>query len=280
MPRRQAEELDSPTRRLDRGSHRRRHRAGDRRRRFAGRQAARRRGGRRSMTRPGWPGRQGTLRNPPRVGALDAARAGRRRPGSAATLHARDARRAGPRAGPRRSPLASQGTPRRRTLRRPAAVFPFRTSRASPSGSPSCSPPVARSRKSIASSTSSRACGPTRCGRWPTLRSSSSAAGSTSAAANSSPSRADNCSSISTRRAGVSGRRRDRGGRHDSLSPPRPTRHADAVDRFGTDDLRSLADDFEQSGERDRAIEVYRSILMSGDFTAEDHFSLAELLYR
>ena len=49
---------------------------------------------------------------------------------------------------------------------------------------------------------------------------------------------------------------------------------------FGTDDLRSLADDFEQSGEPDRAIEVYRSILMSGDFTAEDHFSLAELLYR
>jgi tetratricopeptide (TPR) repeat protein len=54
----------------------------------------------------------------------------------------------------------------------------------------------------------------------------------------------------------------------------------DAFDRFGTDDLRSLADDFEQSGEVDRAIEVYRSILMSGDFTAEDHFSLAELLYR
>jgi DNA-binding transcriptional MerR regulator len=49
---------------------------------------------------------------------------------------------------------------------------------------------------------------------------------------------------------------------------------------FGTDDLRSLADDFEQSGESDRAIEVYRSILMSGDFTAEDHFSLADLLYR
>lgn len=51
-------------------------------------------------------------------------------------------------------------------------------------------------------------------------------------------------------------------------------------DPFGTDDLRSLADDFEQSGQPDRAIEIYRSILMSGDFTAEDHFSLAELLYR
>lgn len=52
------------------------------------------------------------------------------------------------------------------------------------------------------------------------------------------------------------------------------------ADSFATDDLRSLADDFEQNGEVDRAIEVYRSILMSGDFTAEDHFSLAELLYR
>jgi DNA-binding transcriptional MerR regulator/Flp pilus assembly protein TadD len=53
-----------------------------------------------------------------------------------------------------------------------------------------------------------------------------------------------------------------------------------AVESFAVDDLRSLADDFEQDGEVDRAIEVYRSILMSGDFTAEDHFSLAELLYR
>ena len=53
-----------------------------------------------------------------------------------------------------------------------------------------------------------------------------------------------------------------------------------ALDSYATDDLRSLADDFEQGGEVDRAIEVYRSILMSGDFTAEDHFSLAELLYR
>lgn len=51
-------------------------------------------------------------------------------------------------------------------------------------------------------------------------------------------------------------------------------------DASATDDLRSLADDFEQSGETERAIEVYRSILMSGDFNADDHFSLAELLYR
>ncbi len=55
---------------------------------------------------------------------------------------------------------------------------------------------------------------------------------------------------------------------------------ADASTSPATDDLRSLADDFEQSGEAERAIEVYRSILMSGDFSAEDHFSLAELLYR
>lgn len=47
-----------------------------------------------------------------------------------------------------------------------------------------------------------------------------------------------------------------------------------------TEELRSLADEFEQSGETERAIEVYRSILLSGDFNAEDHFSLAELLYR
>jgi tetratricopeptide (TPR) repeat protein len=55
---------------------------------------------------------------------------------------------------------------------------------------------------------------------------------------------------------------------------------ADDSASLATDDLRSLADDFEQAGEADRAIEVYRSILMSGDFSAEDHFSLAELLYR
>jgi tetratricopeptide (TPR) repeat protein len=61
---------------------------------------------------------------------------------------------------------------------------------------------------------------------------------------------------------------------------PFAARPSAPVDPFGADDLRSLADDFEQSGETDRAIEVYRSILMSGDFTAEDHFSLAELLYR
>lgn len=57
-------------------------------------------------------------------------------------------------------------------------------------------------------------------------------------------------------------------------------RAAGCFEESPTDELRSLADDFEQSGETERAIEVYRSILMSGDFNAEDHFSLAELLYR
>jgi tetratricopeptide (TPR) repeat protein len=38
--------------------------------------------------------------------------------------------------------------------------------------------------------------------------------------------------------------------------------------------------DFDESGEPERAIEVYRAILMSGNSTAEDHFCLAELLYR
>jgi DNA-binding transcriptional MerR regulator len=47
-----------------------------------------------------------------------------------------------------------------------------------------------------------------------------------------------------------------------------------------SDELRSLADEFEESGETRRAIEVYRAILMSGEFTAEDQFYLAELLYQ
>jgi tetratricopeptide (TPR) repeat protein len=51
-------------------------------------------------------------------------------------------------------------------------------------------------------------------------------------------------------------------------------------DTFGADDLRSLAADLEQSGHRDQAIEAVRAILVSGEFTADDHFALAELLYR
>ncbi len=64
------------------------------------------------------------------------------------------------------------------------------------------------------------------------------------------------------------------------ISALAPTAVPGDIESFATDDLRSLAEDFEQTGEVDRAIEVYRSILMSGNFTAEDHFSLAELLYR
>jgi DNA-binding transcriptional MerR regulator len=47
-----------------------------------------------------------------------------------------------------------------------------------------------------------------------------------------------------------------------------------------TDELRSLVLDFEENGELGRAIEVYRAILLSGQQTAEDHFCIADLLYR
>ena len=55
---------------------------------------------------------------------------------------------------------------------------------------------------------------------------------------------------------------------------------SDAPSPSDADELRSLAVDFEEGGEPERAIEVYRAILMSGNYTAEDHFCLAELLYR
>jgi tetratricopeptide (TPR) repeat protein len=54
---------------------------------------------------------------------------------------------------------------------------------------------------------------------------------------------------------------------------------AEATGR-SADDLRSLASDLEECGQRQEAIEIYRTILISGEFTAEDHFFLAELLYR
>ena len=47
-----------------------------------------------------------------------------------------------------------------------------------------------------------------------------------------------------------------------------------------TEELRSLAAELEEDGRRDQAIEAYRAILVSGEFTAEDNFFLAELLYR
>jgi DNA-binding transcriptional MerR regulator len=46
------------------------------------------------------------------------------------------------------------------------------------------------------------------------------------------------------------------------------------------EDLRCLAAELEGSDRDHQAMEVYRAILVSGDFTAEDHFALAELLYR
>jgi tetratricopeptide (TPR) repeat protein len=46
------------------------------------------------------------------------------------------------------------------------------------------------------------------------------------------------------------------------------------------DELRSLAVELEECGRSDQAIEVYRAILVSGESEAEDHFALAELLYR
>ena len=49
---------------------------------------------------------------------------------------------------------------------------------------------------------------------------------------------------------------------------------------LAADDLRSLADEFEEEGQPQQAIEAYRALLMSGECTAEDQFSLAELLYR
>ena len=49
---------------------------------------------------------------------------------------------------------------------------------------------------------------------------------------------------------------------------------------WSADDLRSLAADLEERGQRSQAIETYRTVLMSGSFAAEDHFFLAELLYR
>jgi len=52
-------------------------------------------------------------------------------------------------------------------------------------------------------------------------------------------------------------------------------------DRSGgaADELRSLAAELEEAGRPDQAIEVYRSLLFSGEYRADDHFALAELLY-
>lgn len=60
----------------------------------------------------------------------------------------------------------------------------------------------------------------------------------------------------------------------------RVTGGAADMEQCEADDLRSLAADLEQSGHRDQAIEAVRAILVSGEFSADDQFALAELLYR
>jgi tetratricopeptide (TPR) repeat protein len=49
---------------------------------------------------------------------------------------------------------------------------------------------------------------------------------------------------------------------------------------MAAEDMRTLASEFDSTGRDEQAIEVYRAILVSGQFTADDHFALAELLYR
>jgi len=59
-----------------------------------------------------------------------------------------------------------------------------------------------------------------------------------------------------------------------------PSSQSTETSAWSVDDLRSLAADLEARGQRRQAIETYRSVLISGQFSAEDHFFLAELLYR
>jgi tetratricopeptide (TPR) repeat protein len=49
---------------------------------------------------------------------------------------------------------------------------------------------------------------------------------------------------------------------------------------FVAEDLRAVAAELESKGREDQAIDVYRAILVSGQSTPDDHFALAELLYR
>jgi tetratricopeptide (TPR) repeat protein len=57
-------------------------------------------------------------------------------------------------------------------------------------------------------------------------------------------------------------------------------RQAPDAHPFAADDLRSLAAELEDEGRSDQAMEVYRALLVSGESRAEDHFALAELMYR
>jgi tetratricopeptide (TPR) repeat protein len=49
--------------------------------------------------------------------------------------------------------------------------------------------------------------------------------------------------------------------------------------RRAAEDLRTLAEELEEAGRSDQAIDVYRAILVSGESNPDDHFALAELLY-
>jgi tetratricopeptide (TPR) repeat protein len=49
---------------------------------------------------------------------------------------------------------------------------------------------------------------------------------------------------------------------------------------FVAEDLRTVAAELEGDGREEQAIDVYRAILVSGQSTPDDHFALAELLYR
>jgi tetratricopeptide (TPR) repeat protein len=53
-----------------------------------------------------------------------------------------------------------------------------------------------------------------------------------------------------------------------------------AAHPYAAEDLRSLAAELAESGRPQQAIEALRALLFSGEFSAEDHFDLAELLYQ
>jgi tetratricopeptide (TPR) repeat protein len=53
-----------------------------------------------------------------------------------------------------------------------------------------------------------------------------------------------------------------------------------ATHPYAAEDLRSLVAELAESGRPRQAIEALRALLFSGEFTAEDHFDLAELLYQ
>jgi tetratricopeptide (TPR) repeat protein len=60
----------------------------------------------------------------------------------------------------------------------------------------------------------------------------------------------------------------------------KPRAQPRAAHPYAAEDLRSLAVELAESGRPQQAIEALRALLFSGEFTAEDHFDLAELLYQ